>query len=63
MKAGIQCGDIISKIDGEQIDSMQSYFTYLQTKKAGVKIIVTALRKNSSGDYVENDYKVTIEER
>lgn len=63
MKAGIQCGDIISKIDGEQIDSMQSYFTYLQTKKAGEKIIVTALRKNSSGDYVENDYKVTIEER
>ncbi len=37
MKAGIQCGDIISKIDGNAIESMQSYYTYLQTKKAGRK--------------------------
>ena len=35
MKAGIQCGDIISKIDGNEIESMQSYYIYLQTKKAG----------------------------
>ena len=44
-------------------ESMQSYYTYLQTKKAGEKITVTALRKNSGGDYVEKDYTVTIEER
>ena len=63
MKAGIQSGDIISKIDGNLTESMQSYYTYLQTKKAGEKITVTALRKNSGGDYVEKDYTVTIEER
>ena len=38
MKAGIQSGDIISKIDGNLTESMQSYYTYLQTKKAGEKI-------------------------
>ena len=63
MKAGIQSGDIISKIDGNLTESMQSYYTYLQTKKAGEKITVTAQRKNSGGDYVEKDYTVTIEER
>lgn len=63
MKAGIQCGDIINKVDGELTNSMQSYYTYLQTKKAGDKITVTVLRKNSGGDYVEKDYKVTVEER
>ena len=63
MKAGIQCGDIINKVDGELTNSMQSYYTYLQTKKAGDKITVTVLRKNSGGDYVERDYKVTVEER
>ena len=31
-EAGIQCGDIISKIDGTPTESMQSYYTYLQTK-------------------------------
>lgn len=63
MKAGIQSGDIISKIDGNLTESMQSYYTYLQGKKAGEKIIITVLRKNSSGDYVENNYKVTVGER
>ena len=63
MKAGIQGGDIINKVAGELTNSMQSYYTYLQTKKAGDKITVTVLRKNSGGDYVEKDYKVTVEER
>lgn len=63
MKAGLQCGDIISKIDGNLTESMQSYYTYLQTKKAGEKITLTVLRKNSRGDYVEKDYKVLVEER
>ena len=63
MKAGLQSGDIISKIDGNLTESMQSYYTYLQTKKAGEKITVTVLRKNSKGDYVEKDYQVLVEER
>ena len=63
MKAGLQSGDIISKIDENLTESMQSYYTYLQTKKAGEKITVTVLRKNSKGDYVEKDYQVLVEER
>ena len=63
MKAGLQCGDIISKIDGNLTESMQSYYTYLQTKKAGEKITLTVMRKNSRGDYVEKDYKVLVEKR
>ena len=63
MKAGIQCGDIISKIDGNLTDSMQSYYTYLQTKKAGEKVTVTVLRRSSGGDYVEKDYALTVGER
>ena len=63
MKAGLQSGDIISKIDGNLTESMQAYYTYLQSKKAGEKITLTVLRKNSRGDYVEKDYQVLVEER
>jgi serine protease Do len=63
MKAGIQCGDIISKIDGTPTESMQSYYTYLQTKKQGENLTITVLRKNSDGKYAEKDYKVTVGER
>ena len=63
MKAGIQCGDIISKIDGNEIESMQSYYTYLQTKKAGEKVTVTVLRKSSNGNYMEKDYKIAVTEK
>lgn len=63
MKAGIQCGDIISKIDGTPTESMQSYYTYLQTKKQGENLTITVLRKNSDGEYAEKDYKVTVGER
>ena len=62
-KAGIQCGDIISKIDGTPTESMQSYYTYLQTKKQGENLTITVLRKNSDGEYAEKDYKVTVGER
>ncbi len=63
MKAGIQCGDIISRIDGNEIESMQSYYTYLQTKKAGEKVTVTVLRKSSNGNYIEKDYKIAVTEK
>ena len=63
MKAGIQCGDIISKIDGTPTESMQSYYTYLQTKKQGENLTITVLRKNSDGEYAEKDYKITVGER
>ena len=63
MKAGIQCGDIISKIDGNEIESMQSYYTYLQRKKAGEKVTVTVLRKSSNGNYMEKDYKIAVTEK
>ena len=63
MKAGIQCGDIISKIDGNRTESMQSYYTYLQEKKEGENLTITVLRKNSEGEYAEKDYKVTVGEK
>ena len=63
MKAGIQCGDIISKIDGNRTESMQSYYTYLQEKKEGENLTITVLRKNSDGEYAEKDYKVTVGEK
>ena len=55
--------DIISKIDGTPTESMQSYYTYLQTKKQGENLTITVLRKNSDGEYAEKDYKVTVGER
>ena len=63
MTAGVQNGDIISKVDGQVMEDMQSYHTYLQTKKAGEKITLTILRKDTSGKYAEMDFKVKIEER
>ena len=63
MRAGIQCGDIISSVDGNPIESMEAYHTYLQTKKPGEKIAITVLRKSSNGEYMEKDYKVMAEER
>ena len=53
----------MSKIDGTPTESMQSYYTYLQTKKQGENLTITVLRKNSDGEYAEKDYKVTVGER
>ena len=59
----LKVSNIISKIDGTPTESMQSYYTYLQTKKQGENLTITVLRKNSDGEYAEKDYKVTVGER
>ena len=63
MKAGIQSGDIITGIDGNETEGMLAYYTYLQTKKVGDKITLTVMRRNSGGVYVKRDYEISVEER
>ena len=63
MKAGIQCGDIISRLMElpQRVCSLTIHI--LQTKKQGENLTITVLRKNSDGEYAEKDYKVTVGER
>ena len=63
MKAGIQCGDIISKIDGTPTESMHLTIHIFRQKSRGENLTITVLRKNSDGEYAEKDYKVTVGER
>ena len=40
-KAGIQSGDIITKFDGQQVDTMEALQSLIQYYKAGEKVKVT----------------------
>ena len=43
-KAGIKKGDVITKIDGEQVDAATSLITSIRNHKVGDKVILTILR-------------------
>lgn len=47
-KAGIQRGDVITKIDGEEIDSYKEFLTRLYAKKPGDTVKLTINRKGST---------------
>lgn len=63
MTAGIQSGDIICAMDGDEITDMWEYYNRLQDKHAGDTARLIILRKRSDGKYAEIEFGITIEEK
>ncbi len=59
-KAGIKVGDVITKLDGNNVSSMKGLIEKLAYSKAGDKAKVTVKRANQSGEYKEKEYTVTL---
>lgn len=49
-KAGIQVGDILTKIDGIEINKMQSLKEFIYTKNPGDEVTITFQRKKQTGE-------------
>lgn len=63
MTAGIQNGDILHALDGQEVQSMEEYASVLQGLNKGTRMTVNVYRKNPSGEYEDVQLKVTIKEK
>jgi serine protease Do len=59
MKAGIQAGDVIIKMDEKEIDSMLTFSYYLNQMKGGEQTSIIIMRQ-SQGIYKESTLKITL---
>lgn len=62
MQAGIQSGDVLTKIGKITITGIQGYQRALQKYKQGDQVKLTGLRRGTE-DYVEIEYSVTVGSR
>ena len=62
MAAGIQSGDVIQSVDGEEIASMAQYEKVLQKCKAGDTIRIHGKRLGAGG-YVEISFQLVLDSR
>ncbi len=58
-KAGIKQGDVITKINGTKVTSIEQVQNKVNNTKAGTEITVTIAR-SQDGEYKEQDVKVTL---
>ncbi len=58
-KAGIQVGDVITKVEGKSITSLKELQSAITSHKAGSTITVTVSRRDGN-DYKEKDIKATL---
>lgn len=63
MVAGVQSGDILHRINGEEITTMREYSIRLQNMKPGQQAELTVYRKNPSGEYVDVELDVLIKQK
>ena len=63
MVAGVQSGDILHRINGEEITTMREYSIRLQSMKPGQQAELTVYRKNPSGEYVDVELDVLIKQK
>lgn len=63
MTAGIQNGDILHALDGQEVQSMEEYASVLQGLNKGTCTTVNVYRKNPFGEYEDVQLKVTIKEK
>lgn len=63
MIAGIQNGDIIVEINGQEVESMMDYMTELQNLNVGEQAELVVCRKGTEGKFVEMEFEMTIEEK
>ena len=59
MSAGIQIGDVICKVDGEDVTSVVTYQRALLETEAGSEITIGARRLGADG-YVDVNFKITV---
>ncbi len=60
MEAGIQSGDVITKIDDTEITNYESYYNYLMSQKQGEKIHLTGFRPGADGKHVEIGFDAIV---
>ena len=58
--AGLQKGDIITKINGSSVSDMEDLQDQLRYYAAGTEVTLTIERNNSDGQYEEKELKVTL---
>lgn len=63
MEAGIQSGDVIVGIDGENIVSLSNYHSILMRREEGSEIKLQGCRQGQEEEYVDIDFKVTVSTR
>lgn len=63
MTAGIQNGDILHALDGQEVQSMEEYASVLQGLNKGTRTTVNVYRKNPFGEYEDVQLNVTIKEK
>ena len=63
MTAGVQSGDIVHTLDGQEIRSMDDYSSMLQSLNRGSKVKLEIYRRNSYGTYVNVELNVIIKEK
>lgn len=61
-KAGIEPGDIITKIDGKQVDNQNFISEFIRSKKPGDKISVEIWSENDQGQGETKTIETTLEE-
>ncbi|MDR1800285.1 MAG: S1C family serine protease [Lachnospiraceae bacterium] len=60
MSAGIQNGDFITEIGGEEISNYAGYHAALMEKKVGEEVHFAGKRSGTGGEYVDIDFAVVI---
>lgn len=60
MEAGVQCGDVITSINGESVSRMQFYNNQLMDQKEGDTLQLQGFRKGAGGEYVDISFTVTV---
>lgn len=60
MAAGIQSGDVIIAVDGEDIVDLSNYHSILMRKSKGGTIKLHGCRQGAGDEYVDIDFKVTV---
>ncbi len=61
-KAGIVPGDIITKLEGERVESYEDLQSVLRYYAAGDQVKITIMRQES-GEYIEHQFDVTLGRR
>lgn len=63
MIAGVQSGDIITELNGKEVNNMQDYMTELQKLPIGSSRKLKLCRRGAEGKLVEIEYTLTVEQK
>lgn len=63
MKAGLQSGDVIQKLDDDEIKTMQQYSNLLQKYEEGQKIRLTVMRSKGTEGYAQMKIEAEVKAR